>query len=155
MEDEIKRVLFIITQSEMGGAQRFLYTLIPHLDKGKYEIMVAAGPKEKAKDYPLLENLEQENIKTFPLKYVAREINPWKDIRAVFELRKLIKSWQPDVLFLNSSKAGFLGSLAVIFPFKLATRNRKLVTIYRIGGWTFNDPRTKWKKNLSIFRFYR
>ena len=158
MEDKIKRVLFIITQSEMGGAQRFLCTLIPNLNKDKYEIMVAAGPKDevkslklKVKSYPLLEILGKENVATYRLKYLTREINPWKDIRATFELGKLIKSWQPDILFLNSSKAGFLGSLSTVFPFKLATRNQKLVTIYRIGGWSFNDPWPKWKKALWTF----
>ncbi len=42
MEKKIK-VLFVITQSEVGGAQRFLNTLIPELTKDKYKLALAAG----------------------------------------------------------------------------------------------------------------
>ena len=76
---------------------------------------------------------------------MARGINPIKDIAAVFELRKLIKDFSPDTLFLVSSKAGFIGSLATVFPARIKTR-----VIYRIGGWSFNDPWPIWKKWLWI-----
>src|SRR3989344_9370094 len=148
-----KRVLFVVTQSEMGGAQRFFYTLIPRLNKDKYEILVAAGPQNKVgnqklkiEEYPLLEALKKKGATTFQLKHLTREINLSKDIKAVFELRKLIKSWQPDILFLNSSKAGFLGS----FTSKFLVPDLKLSVLYRIGGWTFNDPWPRWKKGLWI-----
>ena len=148
-----KRVLFVVTQSEMGGAQRFFYTLIPCLNKDKYEVMVAAGPQNKIRnqkfkneEYSLLEALKKESVTTFQLKHLTREVSLWKDIKAVFEIRKLIKSWHPDVLFLNSSKAGFLGS----FTSKFLVPNPKLSVLYRIGGWTFNDPWPRWKKGLWI-----
>ncbi|HEY4484375.1 MAG TPA: glycosyltransferase family 4 protein [Candidatus Paceibacterota bacterium] len=148
-----KRVLFVVTQSEMGGAQRFFYTLIPRLNKDKYEVMVAAGPQNKIRnqkfkneEYSLLEALKKESVTTFQLKHLTREVSLWKDIKAVFEIRKLIKSWHPDVLFLNSSKAGFLGS----FTSKFLVPNPKLSVLYRIGGWTFNDPWPRWKKGLWI-----
>src|SRR3989338_4261373 len=148
-----KRVLFVVTQSEMGGAQRFFYTLIPRLNKDKYEDMVAAGPQNKIRnqkfkneEYSLMEALKKDSVTTFQLKHLTREVSLWKDIKAVFEIRKLIKSWHPDVLFLNSSKAGFLGS----FTSKFLVPNPKLSVLYRIGGWTFNDPWPRWKKGLWI-----
>lgn len=147
MDTEIKRILFIITQSEMGGAQRFLYTFLTRLNKKKYEMLVAAGPQNKTTNYPLLEALEQENIETYRLNYLKRDINLWKDLLAALEIRRLIKSWQPDVLFLNSSKAGFLSS----FVSKFLIQKPELSVLYRIGGWSFNDPWPKWKKYLWIF----
>ena len=148
MEDKIKQVLFIVTQSEMGGAQKFLLNLTSQLNPDKYEILVAVGSDG---DGEFLKFLDKEKISHVILSNLKKNISPWHDFRAAFEIRKLIKKFQPDTLFLNSSKAGFLGSLAAVFPFKLATRNQKLVTIYRIGGWTFNDPWPKWKKCLWIF----
>ena len=38
-----KRVLFIITQSEMGGAQRFVLEIVSRLNKDKYDLLVAVG----------------------------------------------------------------------------------------------------------------
>lgn len=158
-----KKVLFVVTQSEFGGAQKFLHTLITHLNKTGYEIMVAAGPAElRIRNYDLLDKFENEGVKTVRLKHLHREISPLSDIRALFELKKLIKEFGPDTLFLLSSKAGFLGSLAS----KLQTQNylpnhrsqvrlsegqTKFKIIYRIGGWSFNDPGPKWKKWLWIF----
>lgn len=133
-----KRVLFVITQSELGGAQKFLSNLIPHLDQGVYEILVAVGSDGNG---DFLRVLKAEGIPCQMLKFLKREPT-LNDIPAIFEIRSLIKNYRPDVLFLNSSKAGFIGSLSSVFP----TRINALKVIYRIGGWTFNDPWPKWKR---------
>ena len=137
-----KRVLFIITQSGEGGAQRFLYNLISRI-AGRYDIRVATG-SEGGKE--LLDKLSGMNIEVSVLKHLKREISPKNDIRTCLEIRALINDYQPNSLFLLSSKAGFIGSLATIFPSKI----KNLRVIYRIGGWTFNDPWPKWKKKLWI-----
>jgi glycosyltransferase involved in cell wall biosynthesis len=159
-----KRVLFIITQSEFGGAQHFLYTLVNRLDKNKYDICVAAGPNFSSKSkilsskspvdlgplpdikYDLLDLLEKDKIETVHLKHLLRGINPWHDFLASLELRRIVKKWQPDTIFLNSSKVGFLGS----FVAKYLILHSKYKILYRIGGWSFNDPWPKWKKWLWI-----
>ncbi|MEK7121100.1 MAG: glycosyltransferase family 4 protein [Patescibacteria group bacterium] len=135
-----KKVLFVITQSELGGAQRFLSNLISHLDRDVYEFLVAVGSSGNG---DFLRVLKAGGIPRQTLKFLKRE-PALSDIRAVFEIRSLIKNYRPDVLFLNSSKAGFIGSLASVFP----TRINAVKIIYRIGGWTFNDPWPKWKKWL-------
>lgn len=135
-----KRVLFVITQSEFGGAQRFLFELLSHLDQDKYEPWLAIG---QSSDHGFTSALHGR-LNIFNLRHLRREIAPWHDLLAVRELRKLIKKINPDILFLNSSKAGFIGALAKTFPSPLSA----LRVIYRIGGWTFNDPWPPWKKWL-------
>src|SRR3989344_5208109 len=148
MEQKINRILFVVTQSEMGGAQRFLLELLPRLDSQKYEIGLAMGEEQKSKESELVKTLSNHGFQVFFLNKLQREISPFflKDWLAVFQLRKLIKKFNPDILFLNSSKAGFIGSLASVFPSKI----KKLKIIYRIGGWTFNDPWPWWKKKLWV-----
>lgn len=136
-----KRVLFVITQSEFGGAQRFYHDLMSRLDKEKYEMLLATG-KDGTSD-----RFKATNFIEHKLKFLRRNVNPYYDLRAVWELRKLIQNFKPDILFLNSSKAGFIGSLASKFKIP----NFKFKVIYRIGGWSFNDPRPKWEKLLWIF----
>jgi len=165
-----KRVLFVITQSEMGGAQRFLYNLLSRLDKNRYEIMVAVSADGGGELFKLIGSLQ---IRTNELVHLRRNISPIQDILAVFELRRLIRKFRPNIIFLNSSKAGFIGSLAAKFTsyhlpipihsnidsmnhwknkWKIENGKWKMrpKVIYRIGGWSFNDPWPKWKKWLFI-----
>jgi glycosyltransferase involved in cell wall biosynthesis len=133
----MKKILFIVTQSELGGAQKFLCELLPRLDRNKYEILAAAG---KDGDGELFKVLKEANIPTHFLNFLRRKINPYSDFRAYLEIRDLIKNFKPDVVFLNSSKAGALGSLATSLPAAKASKFPRLKVIYRIGGWSFNDP---------------
>ena len=138
-----KKVLFVITQSEPGGAQRFILNTVSHLEKDKYEILVAIGNTDNG---DLFRALHDIGIPTHRLYHLVRNPNIKQDLKAVSELRKLIKNFRTDILFLNSSKAGFIGSLAARFPLKI----RGTKVIYRIGGWTFNDPWPSWKRWLWI-----
>lgn len=130
----------------MGGAQRFLLELISRLDRQKYDILAAVG---NAGNGEFTESLTGLGIEVRQLKFLTRNISPVSDIRAVSEIRRIIGSYRPTTLFLNSSKAGFVGSLAA----KPEISNRNMRVIYRIGGWSFNDPGPRWKsmalKNLE------
>jgi glycosyltransferase involved in cell wall biosynthesis len=139
--DKGKKILFLITQSEFGGAQRFIYTFINGLHG--YEIAVGAGP-DGDDEKGLLSAIQKKGINTKHLKYLRRSINPFFDFLGIIEICRLIKKEKPDVLFLCSTKAGILGSLA--------GRILKLPKIiYRIGGWTFNDPWPNWRKKMYIW----
>ncbi|OGN04579.1 MAG: hypothetical protein A3B99_04405 [Candidatus Yanofskybacteria bacterium RIFCSPHIGHO2_02_FULL_44_12b] len=139
-----KRVLFVITQSDWGGAQQFLYTLVRRLTPEKYQILVAVG-QDGGKMFQ--EQLRRNGIPVHDLKFLRRETAPVKDVKAVSEIRNLIKSFRPETIFLNSSKAGFIGSLATALLRYHTTRPK---VIYRIGGWTFNDPWPAWKRWLWV-----
>ena len=141
-----KKVLFVITQAELGGAQKFFLELLPRLDPQKYEITVAVGKQSQTEESHFIEMLKNHGLNIFQLNWLKRDLSFLfiKDWLAVFELRKLIKKIRPDTLFLNSSKAGFVGSLASVFPGRI----KNLKVIYRIGGWTFNDPWPWWKRKF-------
>src|SRR3989344_9318028 len=144
-----KTILFVITQAESGGAQKFFLELLPRLDRQKYDIAIAVGEKKQVKGSDFIDTLKDHNLNIFELNWLKRDTSFLflKDWLAVFELRKLIQKLKPDILFLNSSKAGFICSLAAVFPRKVKfTKSKKLKILYRIGGWTFNDP-WPWGKN--------
>ena len=138
-----RKILFIITQSEFGGAQRFLSTLVPKLDPEKYTMLVATG---STGDEHFTEHLNNIGIPNTKLRHLVRNPHPWHDVSAIFEIKKLLRTFQPDVLFLLSTKAGFLGALASRYTLH-ATRSR---VIYRIGGWAFNDPQNFLRKKIII-----
>ena len=86
-----------------GGAQRYVLTLAKHF-KGS----VAAGNEA----HELFDEAKNFGIPNYPLKHLKRNISPWHDVLAIGEMMTLIKTIQPDIIHLNSSKAGFLGSVA-------------------------------------------
>lgn len=142
MSENRKKILFIITQLEMGGAQRFLVNLLARISNN-YDIKVAFGSDGISQ---ISDKLNTIGVNNTALKHLRRNINPLEDLKAVFEIKKLIQDFKPDDLFLLSSKAGFIGSLAG----KLSAHRLRLRVIYRIGGWSFNDPRSLWQKKLWL-----
>lgn len=133
-----KKILFIITKAEWGGAQRFLFELVNHLDKNAYESVIAAGESGE-----LLDKLNSEGFQTLILKHLNNRFS-LNSFSAIFEIFALVRRIRPDILYLNSSMAGFVGA----FGGWLA-RTPKI--IYRIGGWAFKEPRGKFAKLVFLW----
>lgn len=132
---ERKKILFLITKGNFGGAQRYVYDLATHLPKEQFEAVVACGTKEGT---TLIQKLSEKNIRTIGLESSEREINLKNDLTTVKEIIKLIKIEQPHILHLNSSKIGLLGALAALF-LKLRAPGFKLKVIFTSHGWAFNE----------------
>lgn len=96
-------ILYIITQADGGGAQKYVLALAKHFNG-----WIACGGEKTA----LFLEAAKLNIPTFKLKHLKRDISPWHDLWAIFEIKNLIKKLKPDIVHLNSTKAGFLGSIA-------------------------------------------
>ena len=126
----MRKILYLVTQSEWGGAQKYVFDLAVNLAASQNEVVVGAGQG----DGELFKKLEAKNIKTLRLKRTVRAVNPLKDILAVYELIKVFKQEKPDIIHLNSSKMSILGSLAG----RLYGKNVKI--IYTVHGWVFNEP---------------
>lgn len=43
---------------------------------------------------------------------MCREINPIKDFRSIIKINKLIKKYNPDLIYVQSSKGGAIGRIA-------------------------------------------
>lgn len=143
-EPRKRRILFIITQSELGGAQQFLVQLLSHLDKNIYECIAVTGSDGGAE----LQAVLPPEVPAYTATNLKRQPGLISDLKAVGELKSIIIKEKPDIVFLMSSKAGFVGSIAA----RLAKSSLPSLHIaYRIGGWTFNDPWPTWKKWLYRF----
>jgi glycosyltransferase involved in cell wall biosynthesis len=131
-----KKVLFLITKSNWGGAQRYVFDLATELDPLTFQPIVAFGGSGE-----LADKLTAAGIKTIPLKALARDISALKELRAIFEIIKIIRLERPDVLHINSSKAGLYGA----FIGRLCRVPRIVFTAH---GWAFNESRPQWQKFL-------
>lgn len=137
---EKRKILYVITQAEWGGAQRYIYDLATSLEAQNYDISVAVGESE---DKSLIDKLKKKNITVYQIKHLVRQISPLNDILAVFELRQIYRQIKPDIIHLNSTKAGIIGSLSNHAISKISYK-----VIYTAHGWVFNEPMSKIKKWL-------
>lgn len=136
------KILFIVTQSEFGGAQRFLFNLNSHI-RNEYETLVCAGI-DGGDEFS--KALERKGIPYCRLKHLRRAIRPLNDLLCFFDIIKMIRDFSPDIVFLTSSKAGVLGTLAATV---CRWFGKKLTIIYRID-WAFNDPRPALERKAYI-----
>lgn len=132
------KILYIITKSNWGGSQRYLYDLVTHIDPETFEPVVAYGGsgKKNAKPGRLAELLiGHPAIKTISVNHFMRDINIFKELGSFFELFSIIRSEKPDIVHLNSSKAGGIGAAAARLLLV-----RKIV--FTVHGFAHNEPRS-------------
>ena len=120
------KILYIITQSELGGAQKNATDLAAAFKARENEVLIGAGRDGNG---DLFKILTENQIPFVCLDHLRRAANSWTDLRALLEIRRLIKKEKPDIIHLHSSKAGVLGSLAAI--------GQKSKVVYTVHGAVF------------------
>lgn len=116
-----------IVESFGGGVYDFIKDLTDEVQE--YETTIFYGDRGNLKIG--FENDFRENIKFIKWKNAQREISLSKDIKALFEVIKVLKKEKYDVIHLHSSKAGFLGRVAA----KLVGQSKNV--IYTTHGISF------------------
>jgi glycosyltransferase involved in cell wall biosynthesis len=134
-----KKVLLLITKSNFGGAQRYIYDLATSMPRESFDVVVAFGEGGE-----LEQKLRETNTRTLKIDALQRDVGFFKDFRAFFELLRIFKKEKPDVLHLNSTKAGGLGAVA-------GTICRIPKIIFTAHGWAFNESRGVLSKTAIAF----
>lgn len=138
--DTRKKILFVVTKSNLGGAQRYLYDLATSLPQDAFEVSVAFGGNG-----PLKQKLEAAHISTYTIKSFERDIHLSKELKSMFELADIIRTLRPDIIHLNSSKAGGSGA----FVARLLGVPKVVFTAH---GWPFLEQRNiLWRMMAWIF----
>jgi glycosyltransferase involved in cell wall biosynthesis len=119
------RLLVFVTLAEAGGAQTFAAALAAGL-RDRYAVEVAAHGPEGA----LVDACAALGLPFHHVRHLARDPHPYRDAAAVHELRALARRVAPDVVQINSSKAGVLA--------RLALAGRGTPTVFTAHGWAFS-----------------
>lgn len=133
------KVLLTITQSEFGGAQKYVYHLATGLPKDRYDITVACGPGGL-----LIPKLQEAGVQVALIPHLVRDlISPWSDLLAFFEILRLIQERRFHIVHTVSTKAGLLGRLA-------AKLTGVPVILLTAQGFVLNEPMNILGKALFI-----
>ena len=129
---EKRKIRILHVAQAAGGVDRYLRMLLKYLDKDRFDNIVVASQDFKKTDYAGLASY-------FEQVEMTRAIGG-NDLKAIREVRKLIKKYQPDIVYAHSSKAGAIVRVADI--------GLKNYCIYNPHGWAFNMRCSNKKKAL-------
>jgi glycosyltransferase involved in cell wall biosynthesis len=102
------RVLHIIARFNIGGTAAWIRELTKNSFDIGIESLVATGRVGKSEvESQLLNELNYTYVKS-----LGNSVKPLRDLKAFWEIRNLIKSYDPDVINTHTAKAGLLGRLA-------------------------------------------
>jgi len=129
-----KRVLlYIITRSEIGGAQSNVLDLISGFQED-YDVHLATRIEGQLTEY-----VKAINVPVHLLPNLVRPINLFYDFQAVYKCVSLIRRIKPDIVHAHSSKAGLIARVAGLIC--------KVPVVFTAHGWGFspgNPPLRKW-----------
>jgi glycosyltransferase involved in cell wall biosynthesis len=132
------KVCYIITKLELGGAQKVALYTAQHLDKKQFQDFLITGSGG------ILDNEALSKFRLFQLPSLVREVSPFKDLKALWQIYKILKKEKPDIVHTHSSKAGILGRFAA----KLAGIKKIVHTVH---GYGFNETQKWYVKYIYVY----
>jgi glycosyltransferase involved in cell wall biosynthesis len=122
------RIVYVITKAEWGGAQAYVYELIKHQCEINNNVCLIVGCTGE-----LVKRIKETKLscQIKILHELKRNLSPTDDLKAIFLLRRMIKRLKPDIVHLNSSKAGAVGRLACV--------GLSCKVVFTVHGWAFTE----------------
>jgi glycosyltransferase involved in cell wall biosynthesis len=117
------RVLQVLEATRAGTAC-YVSDLLLNIDTTAFDVSFAYSPlRSDMRFLKVLRHIEMRGVRLYEIP-MERNIRPIEDARALWDLYRLIKAQEFDIVHGHSSKAGFLARLAA----KLA--DPRIVTVY-------------------------
>lgn len=138
----LMKIIYGITKSNFGGAQRYVFDLALEAKKAGHETAVICGGNGE-----LTKRLEGVGIRIINLPHLKRDVSIFADIASFFFISKTLLKERPDVFHTNSAKMGGLGNLAA----KLSNISKPTRIIFTAHGYAWNEPRPFWQRKLAKF----
>lgn len=119
------RVLHIITELQLGGAQALVMNIAKSLNGRGFVQSIATG----AKGYWL--HLASSYCSLYIVRGLRREWSPLADVTAIVDICKICREFKPHIVHTHTPKAGLLGRLA-------ATLSGTKVVVHTLHGLGLN-----------------
>ena len=100
------KVLHVIARMNVGGTARYVGDLVSDKPAG-FESLLATGFVQGSE----VEDACVQNLPHVRIPSMGRSINPVADLRAILQLRRVIRDYQPDIVHSHTFKAGLLARL--------------------------------------------
>ena len=135
MSDKLGKIRILHVAQAAGGVDRYIRMLFKYMDHDKFENILVCSHDFKRVDYNGLAD-------AFEHVDMQRPIGK-ADIDAMKAVRRLIRKYQPDIVYAHSSKAGAIARVANIGLKKNDTDGHSICGVERKNKW-FTLPLKKW-----------
>lgn len=105
------KILNIITRLNIGGASIHVLQLSQLFHNENYSSTVLYGNVE-SNEKDMLYLADEYKVPLQNLPSMGRSLNPLLDIKLIWQIYKVIKAHQPDIVHTHTAKAGFAGRIA-------------------------------------------
>lgn len=105
-----------------GGVSRYLHSLIKYIDREKYENILVCSQNFNISDFENIVDIVEQIQMAHPIGIY--------DLKTIVTIRKLIRKYQPDIIYAHSSKGGAIA--------RIANLGINKPCIYNPHGWAFN-----------------
>ncbi|MHC5718421.1 MAG: glycosyltransferase, partial [Nostoc sp.] len=129
-------LLYIITKSELGGAQKNVYDLLANFHKD-YEFNLATS-----RFGFLTTSVSRLDVSVYLISNLNRDIKLSSDFLAIKECISLIKKIKPDIIHAHSSKAGVIARIAGWIC--------KIPVVFTAHGWGFTPGSPKLRGFVAL-----
>jgi len=144
------KIVHIITRLILGGAQENTLIICKLLAQRGHDVTLITGPAI-GPEGELFNQTKGQDYKVIVLDRLRRAINPFKDIVSYFQIKKLLRQLQPDIVHTHSAKAGILGRFAA-YSLRRATNHESRATkiLHTIHGLAFHQYQSQWLNKFYI-----
>ncbi|KPK42635.1 MAG: hypothetical protein AMJ78_01815 [Omnitrophica WOR_2 bacterium SM23_29] len=113
MNPKKSKILRIIARLNVGGPAIHTILLTEALNNDRFESILVAGCVDRS-EKDMIYLARQKGINPIIIPELGRQINPIKDLIALWKIYNLIKREKPDVVHTHTAKAGALGRVAAM-----------------------------------------
>jgi glycosyltransferase involved in cell wall biosynthesis len=145
--DKVLKIVHIITRLILGGAQENTLITCKLLAKREHDVMLITGPA-LGPEGDLYSQAQNQNFKFIIIDNLRRQINPFHDVPAYRQIKRLLVEIKPDIVHTHSAKAGILGRYAADSLKGKWGRNLPQV-VHTIHGLAFHPY-----QNILLNKFY-
>jgi glycosyltransferase involved in cell wall biosynthesis len=137
------RVLRIISRMNVGGPAVQISGLMRGLDTASFEHKLLTGHCDENESDYLISTAKDINVTR--IDGLGRSIKPIADIRALIDVIKIIREFQPDIVHTHTAKAGVIGRMASILS------GHQSIRVHTFHGHLLQGYFSPWKTRVVVF----
>ncbi len=137
------KIVHIITRLILGGAQENTLITCKLLAERGHDVTLITGPA-LGPEGALFEQTRNQKYNVIVVDKLRRQINPFHDLPAYFEIKKHLRQLRPDIVHTHSAKAGILGRFAA------HSLGRGTKIVHGVHGLAFHPYQSDWINKFYI-----